>query len=67
MATTQVTCAVCEVHAEAVFRVEGLDCNDEVVILERRLKPIAGVEAIAAILHPGAVPAPPDGRIERVA
>ena len=48
MATTQVTCAVCEVHAEAVFRVEGLDCNDEVVILERRLKPIAGVEAIAA-------------------
>jgi Cd2+/Zn2+-exporting ATPase len=48
MATTPVSCAVCEVHAEAVFRVEGLDCNDEVVILERRLKPIAGVEAIAA-------------------
>jgi Cd2+/Zn2+-exporting ATPase len=43
-----VACAVCEVHAEAVFRVEGLDCNDEVVILERRLKPIDGVEAIAA-------------------
>jgi len=43
-----VACAVCEVHAEAVFRVEGLDCNDEVVILERRLKPIAGVEAISA-------------------
>jgi Cd2+/Zn2+-exporting ATPase len=48
MATAHVTCAVCEVHAEAVFRVEGLDCNDEVVILERRLKPMAGVEAIAA-------------------
>ncbi|HET9267305.1 MAG TPA: cation transporter, partial [Vicinamibacterales bacterium] len=48
MATAPVTCAVCEVHAEAVFRVEGLDCNDEVVILERRLKPIAGVEAISA-------------------
>jgi Zn2+/Cd2+-exporting ATPase len=43
-----VACAVCEVHAEAVFRVEGLDCNDEVVILERRLKPIDGVEAISA-------------------
>jgi Cd2+/Zn2+-exporting ATPase len=41
-------CAVCELHAEAVFRVEGMDCNEEVVILERRLKPIAGVEAIAA-------------------
>jgi Cd2+/Zn2+-exporting ATPase len=48
MATAPVTCAVCELHAEAVFRVEGMDCNDEVVILERRLKPIAGVEAIAA-------------------
>jgi Cd2+/Zn2+-exporting ATPase len=48
MATAPVTCAVCEVHAEAVFRVEGLDCNDEVVILERRLKPIEGVEAISA-------------------
>jgi Cd2+/Zn2+-exporting ATPase len=48
MATAPVTCAVCEVHAEAVFRVEGLDCNDEVVILERRLKPMPGVEAIAA-------------------
>jgi Cd2+/Zn2+-exporting ATPase len=39
---------VCELHAEAVFRVEGMDCNEEVVILERRLKPIAGVEAVAA-------------------
>jgi Zn2+/Cd2+-exporting ATPase len=48
MAAPTVACAVCEVHAEAVFRVEGLDCNDEVVILERRLKPIAGVEAISA-------------------
>jgi Zn2+/Cd2+-exporting ATPase len=48
MAASPVTCAICEVHAEAVFRVEGLDCNDEVVILERRLKPIAGVEAISA-------------------
>lgn len=43
-------CAVCELHAEAVFRVEGMDCNEEVTILERRLKPIAGVEAIAADL-----------------
>ena len=41
-------CAVCELHAEAVFRVEGMDCNEEVVILERRLKPLPGLEAIAA-------------------
>ncbi len=44
------TCAVCVLHAEAVFRVEGMDCSEEVVILERRLKPIAGVEAVAADL-----------------
>jgi Cd2+/Zn2+-exporting ATPase len=43
-------CTVCELHAEAVFRVEGMDCNEEVVILERRLKPISGVEAISADL-----------------
>lgn len=43
-----VACASCELHAEAVFRVEGLDCHEEVVILERRLRPLAGVEAIAA-------------------
>jgi Cd2+/Zn2+-exporting ATPase len=43
-------CAVCELHAEAVFRVEGMDCSEEVVILERRLRPIRGVESIAADL-----------------
>jgi Cd2+/Zn2+-exporting ATPase len=45
-----VTCATCELHAEAVFRVEGMDCNEEVVILERRLKPLNGLEAVAADL-----------------
>ena len=43
-------CATCELHAEAVFRVEGMDCHEEVVILERRLKPLAGLEAISADL-----------------
>jgi Zn2+/Cd2+-exporting ATPase len=43
-----VTCSMCELHAEAVFRVEGMDCHEEVVILERRLKPLAGVEALSA-------------------
>jgi Cd2+/Zn2+-exporting ATPase len=51
MATAEpVTCALCELHAEAVFRVEGMDCNEEVVILERRLKPLAGLEAVSADL-----------------
>jgi Cd2+/Zn2+-exporting ATPase len=48
MATETVTCTVCELHAEAIFRVEGMDCNEEVVILERRLKPLAGLEAVSA-------------------
>src|SRR5689334_21869977 len=50
MATDTVTCTVCELHAEAVFRVEGMDCNEEVVILERRLKPLAGLESLSADL-----------------
>jgi Cd2+/Zn2+-exporting ATPase len=44
----KVTCAACELHAEAVFRVEGMDCHEEVVILERRLKPLVGLEAMSA-------------------
>lgn len=43
-------CTNCEIHAEAVFRVEGMDCNEEVVILERRLRPLAGMEALSADL-----------------
>ena len=51
MASTEtVACAICELHAEAVFRVEGMDCTEEVVILERRLKPLAGLEAVSADL-----------------
>jgi len=46
--TQTAACGVCEVHAEAVFRVEGLHCSDEVAILERRLKPLPGVETLAA-------------------
>src|SRR5262245_482041 len=42
------TCTVCEVHAESVFRIEGMDCHEEVAILERRLKPLGGLEHISA-------------------
>jgi Cd2+/Zn2+-exporting ATPase len=41
-------CALCEIHAESVFRIEGMDCHEEVTILERRLKPVRGVESLAA-------------------
>jgi Cd2+/Zn2+-exporting ATPase len=42
------TCEVCEVHAESIFKVEGMDCHEEVTILERRLKRLAGVESFDA-------------------
>ena len=31
-------CPVCQVHAESVFKIDGMDCHEEVAILERRLK-----------------------------
>ncbi|MGE5813162.1 MAG: heavy metal translocating P-type ATPase [Acidobacteriota bacterium] len=42
------TCEVCEIHAESVFKVEGMDCHEEVAMLEKRLKRLAGVEALDA-------------------
>jgi Zn2+/Cd2+-exporting ATPase len=42
------SCPVCQIHAESVFRVEGLDCHEEVALIERRLKGTAGLEAIRA-------------------
>ena len=41
-------CPICEIHAESVFRVEGMDCHEEVAILERRLKPLQGLESMSA-------------------
>jgi len=42
------TCPVCELHAESVFKVEGMDCHEEVAILEHRLKGLSGLEAFDA-------------------
>jgi Zn2+/Cd2+-exporting ATPase len=41
-------CTVCELHAESVFKVEGMDCHEEVAILEHRLKTLTGLEALDA-------------------
>jgi Cd2+/Zn2+-exporting ATPase len=41
-------CSVCEVHAESTFRIDGMDCHEEVAILERRLKNLSGLEALNA-------------------
>jgi Cd2+/Zn2+-exporting ATPase len=41
-------CTRCAIHAESVFRVDGLCCAEEATILERRLRPLGGVEDVAA-------------------
>jgi Cd2+/Zn2+-exporting ATPase len=43
-------CEVCELHAESIFKVEGMDCHEEVVILERRLRRLQGLEDLSADL-----------------
>jgi Cd2+/Zn2+-exporting ATPase len=47
---TATTCSVCELHAESTFRIEGMDCHEEVTILERRLSRLSGLEALDADL-----------------
>jgi Cd2+/Zn2+-exporting ATPase len=42
------TCPVCELHAESVFKVEGMDCHEEVAILEHRLRALTGLERLDA-------------------
>ncbi len=46
MANKPAACAVCEIHAESIFKIDGMDCREEVAILERRLKPLPGLEDI---------------------
>jgi Cd2+/Zn2+-exporting ATPase len=42
------TCTVCELHAESTFKIEGMDCREEVTLLERRFKTLAGLEEFSA-------------------
>ncbi len=41
-------CPVCELHAESIFKIEGMDCHEEVAILEHRLKTLTGLESLDA-------------------
>jgi Zn2+/Cd2+-exporting ATPase len=45
---TTTTCTVCELHAESTFKVEGMDCHEEVAILQRRLSRLGGLESLDA-------------------
>ena len=42
------TCTVCELHAESTFKIEGMDCREEVALLERRFKNMVGLEDFSA-------------------
>jgi Cd2+/Zn2+-exporting ATPase len=42
------TCTVCELHAESTFKIEGMDCREEVTLLERRFKTLPGIEDFSA-------------------
>ena len=42
------TCQVCEIHAESTFKIEGMDCHEEVAMLEKRLGKLRGMEAFDA-------------------
>ncbi len=50
MKAAAAACSVCEQHAESVFKVEGMDCREEVAILERRLGRLAGLEDLTVDL-----------------
>jgi Zn2+/Cd2+-exporting ATPase len=42
------TCSVCELHAESTFKIEGMDCREEVTLLERRFSHLTGIEDFSA-------------------
>ncbi len=44
------TCTVCELHAESTFKIDGMDCREEVAMLERRFKNLVGLEDFSADL-----------------
>src|SRR5215210_3241272 len=41
-------CQTCELHAESTFKIEGMDCHEEVAIIEHRLNRLGGLEALDA-------------------
>ncbi len=46
-------CPVCAVHTESVYRVDGLDCHEEVALLERHLRHLPGLERFSADVMSG--------------
>src|SRR5438309_7090808 len=40
----QAHCTICQLHAESTFRIEGMDCREEVALIERRFRNLPGLE-----------------------
>jgi Cd2+/Zn2+-exporting ATPase len=49
------TCTVCESHAESTFKVEGLCCQGEVALIERRFRNLEGLESFSADVVAGRI------------
>src|SRR5262245_64981426 len=45
-----VVCTICQLHAESTFKIEGMDCREEVARIERRFKNLPGLEDFSADL-----------------
>jgi Cd2+/Zn2+-exporting ATPase len=43
-------CVTCELHAESTFRIEGMDCREEVALIQRRFRNLPGLEDFSADL-----------------
>jgi Cd2+/Zn2+-exporting ATPase len=43
-------CTACELHAESTFKIEGMDCREEVAMIARRFKNLPGLEDFTADL-----------------
>src|SRR5437899_4596578 len=46
----QAHCTICQLHAESTFRIEGMDCREEVALIERRFRNLPGLEDFSADL-----------------
>src|SRR5262245_45437491 len=44
MSARGAACTSCELHAESTFKVEGMDCREEVAMIARRFKNLPGIE-----------------------
>ena len=47
---TTTTCTVCELHAESTFKIDGMDCREEVAMIEQQYKNLPGLEDFTADL-----------------